>query len=73
MGGCFSDGGAYFSVGGRPMGSFDGGGISKKIVGWGEGALPIPPTMGNPACICYQNMHVNYFFHVNFTLKTKES
>ena len=55
------------------MGSFDGGGISKKIVGWGEGALPIPPTMGNPACICYQNMHVNYFFHVNFTLKTKES
>ena len=26
---------------------FDGG-ISKKIVGWGGGAIHPPPTMGNP-------------------------
>ena len=64
--GCFSDGGASFlSMGVSPMGDFDGGRISKKIVGWGECAHPpscLPPTIGNPACICYQNMHVNYFF-----------
>ena len=36
---------------GCPLGggiNFDGGGGSKKVVGWGGG---VPPTVGNPAFI----------------------
>ena len=41
-----SVGGTSFLCGGTPWGTidFDGGGGSKKIVGWGQ----VPPSMGNP-------------------------
>ena len=52
-GGCFSDGGIHFKVGGEggaPWGgiSFDGGGVLKNIADR-MGAPSCPPTMGNPA------------------------
>ena len=50
-GGCFLDGEASFLSGGCPMGGTSvlvGGGVSKKIVGWGSGVPPHTPHYGKP-------------------------
>ena len=61
------EGGFIFKWEVRPMGgiSFDGG-VSKKIVGWGEGeAAPqhAPPTMGNPDIRCH-TFHLVIFLRI---------
>ena len=60
---CFSDGrGFIFKWGGHPMGgiNFDGegGGVSKKNVGWG--LPPMLPTMGNPVLGGHLNKIVTF-------------